>query len=665
MEDTQPMDGVDEERVLERVDRYLDALEAGREASLEELVRGLDAPERAAARAAALGGEYLMRLARGEDASLADYQARLEGERERARFARTLDDRRAALAALPAELAAGSLLDGRYEIRRELGEGGMGRVYAAHDRQLEREIAVKVLRAPLDPGQRAEWAERFVRESRTLARLGSPSIVAIHDLCRGEHDYIVMDLVAGLDLHEVVQRLRAATGGAPPASAEPLRAVVGRARESARPDLLGGPSHERCATRIARALALAVETAHAAGVVHRDIKPKNVLLQPGGEPVLLDFGLATSRSEQDLEGFLGTPEYLAPEQVEREASGQDPRTDVYQLGLVLYELVTLRPAFARRPGEGLAALFERVRLGALEPARAHAPGLSPTLAAILAMALARDPGARYPSARELREDLERALARRPPRHARLAPGHALALRARALLSSPLTWGLAALAVGGAAFALRERGWIPPSRVQAFQVQAGALDLLEPGQVLAVTGAALLGLDLLVEEPTWVYAFSVFGAGTERAQRLVRPLVPEPLDAALAPGHRPGRDAGALALAPGRHRIACASLRDPDPYEGLLLLACRREEPALERLQQAMHQRERTSGAPLRLADVDALADELQASTRGDPLSALDDAARASLLGEALAAGSGTEDGLWRRRGWASWDFLFAVRRTGH
>ena len=184
--------------------------------------------------------------------------------------------------------------------------------------------------------------------------------------------------------------------------------------------------------------------------------------------------------------------------------------------------------------------------------------------------------------------------------------------------------------------------------------------LELGQPLEVQGDCVLGLDISVASPTWLYAFSVFGPGPESQTRRLRPVVPAPLETL-----KPERVVGPIVLAPGDYQLGCTSLSNPEPYEGLLVLTCSREEPELTRLQEAMLQMERNQKAPLGLPDVAALDAELRARARGESLGTLSDEERTSLLGEALTTPTGTADGLWRRRGWASWDFLFAVQSKGH
>ena len=197
---------------------------------------------------------------------------------------------------------------GRYQVRKALGAGGFGTVYLGHDTQLDRPVAIKVLRCR--PAESQVESERFLNEARRLARLSHPGIVTIHDF--GVHDgqvYIVSDYLQGHDLSEWLKH--------------------------------NSPSwHE--AALIAAALADALAHAHARRTVHRDVKPANIILTSDRGPVLVDFGLGLDESAaggRELGAVSGTPAYMAPEQVAGEAHRIDGRTDVYSLGVVLYQML--------------------------------------------------------------------------------------------------------------------------------------------------------------------------------------------------------------------------------------------------------------------------------------------------------------------------------------
>jgi eukaryotic-like serine/threonine-protein kinase len=274
----------------------------------------------------------------------------------------------------------GRVLGGRYRLKRLLAVGGMGAVWAAEDAVLGREVAVKVLGEALAGDRRA--ALRLRREARAAGRLAHPGIARVLDL--GEDDagrpYLVMELLHG----------------------ESLAARLARA----------GPLAPAEAVRVVAAAADALEVAHRAGIVHRDVKPGNVFVTVGGDVKLLDFGIASAVNEAALTGgdLLGTAAYLAPERV----LGHDatPAADVYALGVLLYELLAGRPPFAGDTGTALAMAHVHAQPGPL--AAVAAQEVPPALAAACERALAKDPAARPPSAAALAALLRSTVAPAPP-----------------------------------------------------------------------------------------------------------------------------------------------------------------------------------------------------------------------------------------------------------
>jgi eukaryotic-like serine/threonine-protein kinase len=270
---------------------------------------------------------------------------------------------------------------GRYEIRRELGRGTMGVVYEAHDPTLGRTVALKTVSLGVpDP---AEFERRFQAEARIAAGLSHPGIVVVHDVGRdaGRVVFIAFEYLQGRTLAEVL------------------------GSEGALP--------WREALRIVARVAEALHYAHDRGVVHRDVKPANIMLLASGEPKIMDFGVAKAEASQlTAPGQLfGTPLYMAPEQ----ALGQpvDRRADLFSLGSVLYALVTGRPPFEAAE---LATVLARVAHGHPKPPSALLSGLPPDLDYVIARAMAKAPEQRYADARSFGEDLEDLLAGRPPRH---------------------------------------------------------------------------------------------------------------------------------------------------------------------------------------------------------------------------------------------------------
>ncbi|MFL5925115.1 MAG: protein kinase domain-containing protein [Gaiellaceae bacterium] len=306
---------------------------------------------------------------------------------------------------------------GRYRLERPLGRGGMATVYLAHDVELDRPVAVKLLAEALAGD--AAFRRRFLREARLAARLSHPNVVAVYDAGEAEdgRPFIVMEYVDGTTLED--------RGPLPPREAVEL------------------------VTQACHGLA----HAHAAGLVHRDVKPHNLLLRRDGTLKVADFGIARAAEATALTQIgtvLGTAAYLAPEQ----AAGEEvtAATDVYALGTVLYELLTGRPPYEP---ESLADLASRPEL---TPVGELAPVVSQRVEDAVMRALARNPAYRPASADELARELgDRPTA--PTRAAAVAPARR---RSRRWLALPALAAVAALAVG-LALATRDGSSPPPQR----------------------------------------------------------------------------------------------------------------------------------------------------------------------------------------------------------
>ncbi|MFB3818199.1 MAG: serine/threonine-protein kinase [Candidatus Methylomirabilales bacterium] len=267
---------------------------------------------------------------------------------------------------------------GRYELLEELGRGGMGIVFKARDPAIGRLVAIKTLHLEMlaATGYGAEARARFAREAQAIGQLAHPHIVTLFDAQQeGEVLYLVMELVSGRSL-EVLLR----SGALFPA--EQVSAI----------------GIEVCE---------ALEHAHARGVIHRDIKPDNILLQESGAVKVADFGvayLAMSALTRPGES-LGTPSYMSPEQIA--GKSVDARSDIFSLGAVLYELGCTQKAF---PGETISTVIYRILHAEPTPLHEVNPAFPPLLDAAIRKAMAKDPGARYASAREFLEALARAAA---------------------------------------------------------------------------------------------------------------------------------------------------------------------------------------------------------------------------------------------------------------
>jgi ABC-type oligopeptide transport system substrate-binding subunit len=271
----------------------------------------------------------------------------------------------------------GNLLDDRYSIEAELGRGGMGVVYRAHDTRLDREVALKVVSSG---GLSTEGRSRLMNEAQAAARLNHPNIVAVYDagearLASGAMvPYVVMELLQGPTLHE-------------------------------KP-----PEDEEAAASVARQLCAALDHAHERGVIHRDVKPENVMMVGTGQTVkLMDFGLARSVASR-LTGagaVMGTLFYLSPEMIRGESV--DGRADLYALGIMLYEWVTGRLPF--EAADPVAVLSQHLYAPVVPPST-HRPGLQPGLEALILQLLAKDPDRRPANAAVVLATLE-SLSSRP------------------------------------------------------------------------------------------------------------------------------------------------------------------------------------------------------------------------------------------------------------
>jgi len=281
---------------------------------------------------------------------------------------------------------------GRYALKQQLGQGGLGTVFEAWDPLLSRMVAVKTLQFDIDTPTRVSLDALFLNEARAAAGLNHTHIVTVYDAGLSAHGvYIAMERLRGRDLRQALQ-----SGWHP------------------------GPAE---AALLVRRVADALAYAHARGVVHCDIKPANIFLTRRDKPKVLDFGIARVAHHAALpalEGVIaGSPHYQAPEQLQ--AGDVDARADIYSLGTVLYELLTARKAF---DGDTLEQISEAVAHHEPQPPHVLCPAVPPELSEITLRAMARDPAQRYANAQEMAQALRQWLARQAQSSAAEASGPA-------------------------------------------------------------------------------------------------------------------------------------------------------------------------------------------------------------------------------------------------
>src|SRR5437763_568288 len=261
---------------------------------------------------------------------------------------------------------------GRYEVVRELGKGAMGIVYLAKDPLIGRLVALKTIRAAVhaDDDETKEFQQRFIREAQAAGILNHPSIVTVHDIGVDEPtavSFIATEYVEGQNLKEVLAQGR-------PLPFEQIGDIVAQIAE-------------------------ALDFAHAKGIVHRDVKPANIILVEGNRAKITDFGIAKIATGGNLTTtgqFLGTPNYMAPEQIK--GAPVDGRTDIFSLGICLYECLTRRKPFG---GDSLTSISYKIVHEPFPPLHEINPQIPEGYEDVVAMCLAKDPSKRYQRGKDM------------------------------------------------------------------------------------------------------------------------------------------------------------------------------------------------------------------------------------------------------------------------
>jgi len=298
-------------------------------------------------------------------------------------------------------VSTGTVIAGRYRLREAIGSGGMGQVWLAADDMLGRDVAVKEVTTP-DSGQFAT-VRQSLREARSAASLNHPNVVQIHDVLHTDRPWIVMEYVPSRSLYDVIVR--------------------------------DGPLSPREAARVGLGMLAGLRAAHRAGIIHRDVKPQNVLVGHDGRVVLTDFGLAVREREGAgrAEALIGSPQYIAPERVRDGAS--TPATDMWSLGATLYAAVEGRAPYQRESTAGtLVALANQPP----DPMRRAGP-----LAPILLRLLDRDPSRRADA--DAVEGWLRPIAEGVPQAAERSPDEAALARLTRIQLAVASFVLAATA----------------------------------------------------------------------------------------------------------------------------------------------------------------------------------------------------------------------------
>ncbi len=359
-------------RVIDRCDRFEAEWKAGRRRLIEEELAEVDEPIRSRLFRELLALEYELKRQDGRPANLDDYLSRFPYQANQVRevFGCEMVTRPFPEATEPGSITEPGTSHEGYELLRELGRGGQATTYLARDRALHRLVVLKRYHGVASSGRR----EAVLNEGRALARIRSPYVAPCHGVeTRGDEIDLIVEYVPGRPMTELTASERVDTR-----------------------------RHARLIEQVAEGLS----EVHACGLLHRDIKPQNIILGDDGVPRLVDFGLAATVASQGLHAVAGSPPYMAPEQARGQGDRIDARTDVFGLGAVLYYLLTGQPPHY---GKTLIEALEQARGAPVVPPRQINRRIPRGLERICLKALAADPKSRFPSADTLGRALRRYL----------------------------------------------------------------------------------------------------------------------------------------------------------------------------------------------------------------------------------------------------------------
>ena len=374
---------------------------------------------------------------------------------------------------------------GRYRLLGELGRGAMGVVYRAEDPMLSRTVAIKTINMVADAEERAEYEKRFYQEAKAAGGLSHPNVVTIYDIGHaGDVVYMAMEYVEGTELRDLLQ---------------------------------GGRLDAAAAVDIAAQVAEGLAYAHARGIVHRDVKPANIMVSRDGPAKIMDFGIARMRASDvktQTGMLLGSPKYMAPEQLL--GGPVDPRCDIFSLGVVLYEALTGAPPFS---GADISQIMYQIVHATPPPPSAVNSRVPPMLDLIVAKALAKDPAVRYQDARALAADLRACRAQ--------VAARAAAADADDTLTLPPPRGAPQSAEASQTLRIDPPPAAAPSRTAPPRAEAGVrlrishrFDSLEATRRLA----AMTGAGAAVDAFAKTMKLAVAGAAVARAEPAAAPLV---------------------------------------------------------------------------------------------------------------------------------------------